>query len=217
MTLSFEDRQDAGRQLAERLQGYRGRAGLLVLALPRGGVTVGYQVASQLRCPLDVLIVRKLGCPNNPELAAGAISETGTRVLNEDVIKLQQIAEAYLAEETARQQEQIARRLELYRNGAKLAPLDGQTVILVDDGVATGATLKAALATLRCEGLKMLIAAIPVAPPETAREIESTVDAWACLATPAWFGAVGQFYRDFTQVSDAEVVKLLSRVKTARA
>jgi putative phosphoribosyl transferase len=217
MTLSFEDRQDAGRQLAERLQGYRGRAGLLVLALPRGGVTVGYQVASQLRCPLDVLIVRKLGCPNNPELAAGAISETGTRVLNEDVIKLQQIAEAYLAEETARQQEQIARRLELYRNGAKLAPLDGQTVILVDDGVATGATLKAALATLRCEGLKMLIAAIPVAHPETAREIVSTVDAWVCLATPAWFGAVGQFYRDFTQVSDAEVVELLSRVKATRA
>jgi predicted phosphoribosyltransferase len=138
-------------------------------------------------------------------------------VLNEDVIKLQQIAEAYLAEETARQQEQIARRLELYRNGAKLAPLDGQTVILVDDGVATGATLKAALATLRCEGLKMLIAAIPVAPPETAREIESTVDAWVCLATPAWFGAVGQFYRDFTQVSDAEVVELLSRVKATRA
>jgi len=209
----FHDRQDAGRQLAERLTGYAGRTGLLVLALPRGGVVLGDQIARRLQCPLDVLIVRKLGCPGNPELAAGALSETGTRLLNEDVIASLRIDAAYLAAETARQQEQISRRLELYRDGARLVKLADRTVLLVDDGVATGATMKAAIATLQHEGLNALIAAVPVAPPDTAREIAATVDAWVCLQTPSWFGAVGQFYDDFDQVSDAEVVALLRQAQ----
>jgi len=209
----FHDRQDAGRQLAERLTGYAGRTGLLVLALPRGGVVLGYQIARRLQCPLDVLIVRKLGCPGNPELAAGALSETGTRLLNEDVIASLRIDAAYLTAEIARQQEQINRRLALYREGARLVELADRTVLLVDDGVATGATMKAAIATLKHEGLNALIAAVPVAPPDTAREIAATVGTWVCLQTPAWFGAVGQFYDNFDQVSDAEVVTLLRQAQ----
>lgn len=213
MTLVFQDRQEAGKQLAARLQGYRDKENLLVLALPRGGVTVGYEIARELHCPLDVLIVRKIGCPGNPELAAGAISETGKRVLNEDVIGSYGISPHYLEEETGRQRREIDRRQALYRSGGRLVPLTGKTVILVDDGVATGATMKAAIATLKQEGLKRLVAAVPVAPPETAAEIQPTVDEWICLETPAWFGAVGQFYRNFDQVEDAEVVTMLRKAK----
>jgi putative phosphoribosyl transferase len=213
MTIVFQNRQDAGRQLAERLLGYRGTENLLVLALPRGGVTVGIEIVRALACPLDVLIVRKIGCPGNPELAAGALSETGTRVLNREIIAGGRVSEKYLAEETERQQREIERRLAFYRGGAKLAPPAGKTVILVDDGVATGATMKAAVATLREEGLERLVVAVPVAPPETALEIAPTVDEWVCLDTPERFAAVGQFYRDFTQVEDAEVVALLNTAK----
>jgi len=213
MAIVFQNRQEAGKQLAERLQNYRGRENLLVLALPRGGVTVGYEVAQDLGCPLDVLIVRKIGTPGNPELAAGAVSETGTRVLNEDVIAMQGISQAYLDGETERQRQEIVRRLAVYRGGEKVGSLAAKTVLLVDDGVATGATMKAAVATLQREGLAKLVVAVPVAPPSTAREIAPTVDAWICLDTPIGFAAVGQFYRDFTQVEDAEVVALLRRAK----
>jgi putative phosphoribosyl transferase len=209
----FRNRQEAGTALAERLQGYRGEEGVLVLALPRGGVPVAFEVARSLGCPLDVLIVRKIGSPGNSELAAGALSETGTRVLNDDVIASYAVPHRYIEEETERQRREIERRLALYRGGATLPPLAGKTVILVDDGVATGATMKAAIATLRHEGLEQLVVAVPVAPPDTAREITPTVDAWVCLETPPRFGAVGQFYRDFTQVEDAEVVALLGRAK----
>lgn len=213
MAIVFQNRQEAGIQLAASLQKYRGRENLLVLALPRGGVTVGYEVARELGCPLDVLIVRKIGCPGNPELAAGAVSETGTRVLNEDVISMQRISQEYLDGETERQRLEITRRLTAYRGGESIGSLAGQTIILVDDGVATGATMKAAVATLQREGLAKLVVAVPVAPPDTAREIAPTVDEWVCLDTPAGFAAVGQFYRDFTQVEDAEVVALLKKAK----
>lgn len=211
MTAIFQDRREAGRRLAEKLKHCRGRENLLLLALPRGGVPVGWEVARELGCPLDILLVRKIGCPGNPELAAGAVSETGALAVNEDVLRTYGISREYFDQETARQQEEIRRRMELYRKGENLPSLAGKTVILVDDGVATGATLKAAIATLRQERLDRLIAALPVAPPETAREIEKMVDEWICLETPAWFAAVGAFYRDFTQVSDAEVAELLRR------
>jgi predicted phosphoribosyltransferase len=213
MAIVFQDRQEAGKQLAASLQSYQGKENLLVLALPRGGVTVGYEVARELRCPLDVLIVRKIGCPGNPELAAGAVSETGTRVLNADVISMQRISQEYLDGETERQRQEIARRLTAYRGGQTIGSLAAKTVILVDDGVATGATMKAAVATLKREGLAKLVVAVPVAPPDTAREIAPTVDEWVCLDTPERFAAVGQFYRDFTQVSDDEVVESLKKAK----
>src|SRR5690349_21130591 len=152
----FKDRKDAGIRLAEKLSHYRKKDGVLVLGLPRGGVTVAAEVATALHLPLDILIVRKIGFPTNPELAVGAVSETGTVVLNEEIVAGYGVKGEYIARETARQKEEIARRQMLFRGGAGIPPLAGTTVILVDDGVATGATLKAAIATLRQEKLGRL-------------------------------------------------------------
>lgn len=195
--------------LAEQLIHYGSRENVVVLALPRGGVPVGYEVAGALRSPLDVLIIRKIGCPGNPELAAGAVSETGVEVYNEDVLAMYRIPREYLVTEVKRQREEIARRAVRYRSGKGLIALTGKIVILVDDGVATGATMNASIATLREEPLQKLVVALPVAPPSTAEEIRRTVDEWICVQTPERFGAVGNFYADFSQVSDEEVIRLL--------
>ncbi len=205
----YDDRKDAGMRLAEKLSHYRDKADVIVLGLPRGGVTVACQIARALHCPLDVLIVRKIGFPGNPELAAGAVSETGTVVLNEDIVSGYRVSKEYLEGETARQKEEIARRTSLYRRGKGVPLLAGKTVILVDDGVATGATMKAAISTLQRENIAKLVVALPVASQDAEREMASTVDEWVCLQTPAWFRAVGQFYTDFRQVEDEEVVAML--------
>lgn len=205
----FINRIDAGFRLAERLHEYKDREGTLILALPRGGVAVGYELALRLNAPLDVLIVRKIGVPWQPELAAGAISETGTVYLNRDVIAMAGDLDEYLKKEIARQKEEIARRIILFRSGAPIRELAGKTIILVDDGVATGATIKAAIETLKKERIAKLVAAVPVAPPQTAEELRHMVDEFVCLETPEYFMAVGSHYVDFTQVSDEEVVKLL--------
>ncbi len=206
----YRDRTEAGIRLVGKLVHYRDKAGVIVLGLPRGGVTVASQIAKALHCPLDILIVRKIGFPGNPELAAGALSETGTVVLNEDIVSDYGMSKEYLERETARQKEEIARRVALYRKGKGIPPLAGKTVILVDDGIATGATVKAAISTLKQEGLAKLVVAMPVASREAEQEIAPTVDEWVCLQTPAWFGSVGQFYSDFTQVGDEDVVAMLS-------
>lgn len=205
----FRDRTDAGKQLAAKLLHYQDKSDVIVLGLPRGGVTVAAEIARALHAPLDLLIVRKIGFPGNPELAAGAISETGTVVLNDDIVFGYGVRKAYLEEETARQQQEIARRIALYRKGQGLPPLVEKTVILVDDGVATGATLKAAIATLSKEQLARLVVALPVASQEAEREIAPTVDEWLCLQTPPGFRAVGNYYYDFTQVEDEDVVAML--------
>jgi predicted phosphoribosyltransferase len=205
----YKDRKDAGKQLAGKLTHYRDKPGVIVLGLPRGGVTVAYEIAGALRCPLDILIVRKIGFPGNPELAAGAISETGTVVLNEDILSRYGVSREYLARETDRQKEEISRRVALYRGGEGVPPLAGKTVILVDDGVATGATVKAAISTLKQEKIARLVAALPVASQDAEREIAKMVDEWVCLQAPAWFEAVGQYYTDFTQVEDEDVVAIL--------
>ena len=204
----FKDRKEAGRLLAEELGRYRNRKDVLVLGLPRGGVTVAFEIARALGVPLDLLIVRKIGYPSNPELAVGAVSETGAVALNEDVIAYG-VTRDYIEKETARQKEEIARRMKLYRGGKGLPSLAGKTVILVDDGIATGATVKAAIATLKKEPIARLVAALPVSSQEAAREISGTVDEWVCLQTPYPFYAVGAFFRDFTQVEDDEVVAML--------
>ncbi len=205
----FKDRRDAGRQLAEKLLRYRNMADLVVLGLPRGGVTVAYEIARALNCPLDILIVRKIGFPGNPELAAGAVSETGTVVLNEEIVAGYGVKRTYLDQETARQKEEIARRIKLYRGGKGIQHLAGKTVILVDDGVATGATAKAAISTLKRDQLARLVVAMPVASQEAERQIAPTADEWICLQTPPGFMAVGNYYYDFTQVEDEDVVTML--------
>jgi putative phosphoribosyl transferase len=207
----FSDRRDAGVQLASRLKEYKGQPGVLALALPRGGVATGYEIAHYLKVPLDIVIVRKIGFPGQPELAIGAVSETGTVVLNESIISTYGVPKDYIEREISQQKKEISRRVELYRKGKRLPSLEGKTVILVDDGVATGATMKAAITTLREEKLKKLIVALPVAPAGMADEIGQMADTFICIETPFDFMAVGAYYHDFTQVSDEEVVDLLER------
>jgi predicted phosphoribosyltransferase len=213
----FKDRKDAGLQLAGKLGAFAGQENVLVLALPRGGVVTGVEVARRLKASLDVLIVRKIGHPWQPELAAGAVSETGTVVYNEDVVSSLGVTKEYLRAEVARQKEEIARRIQLYRGGQKIAKLTGKTVILVDDGVATGATMKAAIETLKKEKIEKLIVAVPVAPPSTAAELRSMVDIFVCLEIPEDFMAVGSYFGDFTQVTDLDVVKLLEDFRAGDA
>lgn len=205
----FKDRKDAGMKLAGKLEEFSGKENVIVLALPRGGVVTGFEIARRLNALLDVLIVRKIGHPWQPELAVGAVSETGAVVYNEDVVSSAGVTKEYLRGEAARQRDEIARRQQLYRSGRKIVKLTGKTVILVDDGIATGATMKAAIETLKREQVGRLIVAVPVAPRSTADDLKGMVDAFVCLETPDDFMAVGCYYLDFTQVTDLDVVKLL--------
>ena len=207
----FLNRGDAGIQLAAKLNQYKGRDDVLVLALPRGGVVTGFEIARALRVRLDVLIVRKIGFPGQQELAIGAVSETGSVVLNQSIISDSGLSDQYIQIEVDQQKQEIARRVALYRGGRGLSGLEGKTVILVDDGVATGATIKAAIATLKKEKLDQLVVALPVGPLETVEIVRSLVDKFVCLASPLHFTSVGIHYQDFTQVSDQEVVELLKR------
>jgi putative phosphoribosyl transferase len=212
-TIIFRDRKEAGALVAEKLMRYAGREDVIVLALPRGGVVNGFEVARRLNCLLDILIVRKIGFPGQPELAIGAVAETGAVVLNEEVISMGRVSEEYIKQETEKQKEEIKRRRELYRGGKGLPALESKTVILVDDGVATGATMKAAIAALKEETLKKLVVGLPVASVEAEASIGKMVDEMVCLQTPPGFMAVGGYYEDFTQVTDDEVVEMLKRSK----
>lgn len=213
----FNDRRDAGIQLALKLKEYRDKEGVLVLALPRGGVVTGYEIAHYLNAPLDIVIVRKIGFPGQPELGIGAVSETGAVVLNQFIISTYEVYKDYIEGEISRQKEEISRRVKFYRKGKGLPDLREKTIILVDDGVATGATMKAAISTLREEKLTRLIVALPVAPLDMAQELEQMVDEFICIETPVDFMAVGAHYRDFTQVSDEEVVELLQKSMTEQS
>jgi putative phosphoribosyl transferase len=207
----FPSRIDAGSRLSSRLVQYKGKLDVIVLALPRGGVVTGYEVARALNAPLDVLIVRKLGFPGQPELAMGAVAETGTLVLNENIVTASGVSRAFLKQEIDLQKEEIARRVAIYRSGKGLPGLNGMTVILVDDGVATGATIKTAILALKDKEVAKLVVALPVGPPETVLFLQHMVDDIICLETPPAFTAVSRYYLDFTQVSDEEVVTLLRK------
>ena len=206
----FQDRTDAGRQLAEKLLSYAGRDDVIVLALPRGGVPVAFEVAQRVRVPLDVCVVRKLGVPGHEELAMGAIASGGVRVLNEDVLYVLPDAQSIVEMVTAIEREELKRRERDYRSNRPAPEVRGRTVILVDDGLATGATMRAAAAALRQQGAAKIIVAVPVGAPGTCHEIRSVADEVVCLQTPGSFMGVGQYYEDFSQTSDEEVRELLA-------
>lgn len=212
----FEDRADAGRRLARRLARY-GDEDPVVLALPRGGAPVAAEVARALGAPLDVFVSRKLGAPDQPELGIGAVAQGGARVLNARIVEHLGITEGYLDRITRRELAEVERRLRLLRGEGRPEPeIEGRTAILVDDGLATGVTARAAIRALRQRGPRRLVLAVPVCPPQTARAIAPEVDDLVCLETPEDFVAVGLWYRNFDQTTDDEVVALLEQARRER-
>ncbi|SDD70948.1 phosphoribosyltransferase [Paraburkholderia lycopersici] len=205
MSHVFRNRADAGRQLAAALGRYAGRSDVVVLALPRGGVPVGYEVAKVLRCPLDVLLVRKLGAPHNPELAMGAIATGEAIYLNDSVLRALHVSEEQILDAVARERIELARRESAYRGQEPPAAVEGKTVIVVDDGMATGSTMHAALSALRTRRPKQIVVAVPVCPAGAEARFESVADDFVHVMQPDWFMGIGQFYDDFTQTSDEEV------------
>lgn len=214
--LPFSDRRDAGRRLARALERYAGRPDVIVLALPRGGVPVGYEVARALGAPLDVFLVRKLGVPGQEELAMGAIASGGGRALNRYVLDSLGIPDRVVESVTAMEREELARRERVFRGSRPPPGIGGRTVILVDDGLATGSTMRAAIEAVRARGPTRLVVAVPVAAGETCAELADAVDDMICLATPEPFQAVGLWYEDFTQTGDDEVRALLARAAEPR-
>ena len=216
----FHDRREAGRLLAAKLTAYANRPEVLVLALPRGGVPVAYEVACALKAPLDVFIVRKLGVPGHDELAMGAVATGGVRVLNDEIVRSLRIPEYVIDQVTANERQELARREHLYRGDRPAPDVSGKTVILVDDGLATGATMLAAIKALQQQQPAHIVVAVPTAPPETCEELRAEVDDVICAITPQPFHAVGLWYQDFSQTTDEEVRNLLplaSRVGKGQA
>ncbi|MDZ4286824.1 MAG: phosphoribosyltransferase [Prosthecobacter sp.] len=206
----FENRQDAGRRLAQRLLPWKGRPDLVVLGLPRGGVPVAFEIAAALGVRLDVWMVRKLGMPGHEELAMGAIASGGVTVLNEEVISLLSDARGALAKAIERESRELARRESAYRRGRAAPDLTGKTVILADDGLATGATMRAAVKALKKHGVARCVVAVPVGSAEACANLQNEADEVICLAAPESFRSVGEFYEEFDQTTDDEVGKLLA-------
>ncbi|MDF3069162.1 MAG: putative phosphoribosyltransferase [Polyangiaceae bacterium] len=216
MPMPFRNRRDAGRRLADELQRFEAQAPV-VLALPRGGVPVAYEVATRFRAPLDVLIVRKLGAPRHPELAMGAIASGGAIVLNREILNMFHVSDDALREETARQAEEVARRSALYRGDRPAPDVRGRTVLLIDDGLATGATMKAGVEALRQYDPARVVVGVPIAAPEGCQLMSETADEVVCAETPAEFLAVGMWYQDFEQTTDREVIELLAAARQERS
>lgn len=208
----FEDRVEAGKRLAEVLADtVDGNA--IILAIPRGGVVIGFEIARALDLPLDIIVPRKIGAPENPELAIGAMTQDGTIILDDKLVKYLGVSEDYIKSESERQKLEIERRLRLYRGDTNQASLKDREVIIVDDGIATGSTMKAALASVLKSGAKKVIVAIPVGPPSTIAELEKQGAQVVCPYTPEPFYAIGEFYGDFAQTDDSEVIELLKQTR----
>lgn len=210
ITLPFINRSEAGRLLGDALQSYADRSEVLILALPRGGVPVGFEVAKALNAPLDLMLVRKLGVPGHRELAMGAIATGGARILNQDVIAMYNISAETIDQVAASEQSELQRRSQAYRDELPEPDLNNRCVILVDDGIATGATMRAAVAALRQAGPSEIVVAVPVGAPTTLNLLRNEADKVICLAVPDMLFSIGQWYSDFTQVSDEEVRDLLA-------
>ena len=206
----FRDRVDGGQALAHALAAYRGHEDLLVLGLPRGGVPVAAEVACALGAELDIIVVRKIGVPFQPELAMGAIASGGAVSLNEDVIRMAGVSAAQFEAVRVQEEAELERRERLFRGRRPPPRVRGRTVIVVDDGLATGASMRSALAALRALGARRVVAAVPVAPPDAAARLADACDAFVCVAAPPGFAAVGQFYEQFGQTTDDEVRALLA-------
>ena len=213
----FRDRTEAGRILAARLKAYGARPDVVVLGLPRGGVVVAYEIAQALGAPLDVFVVRKLGVPGHSELAFGAIASGGARVLNDEVLAAAAISEQTIERVTEEQQKELARRERLYRGDRPSPELRGRTVVLVDDGLATGATVRAAVAALRQHEPARVVVAVPTGAPSSCARLADEVDELLCERTPDPFYAVGLWYEDFSEVTDDDVRELLERAPRAEA
>ena len=211
----FRNREEAGRMLAGELSRYRNDPTALILALPRGGVAVGYQLSLALHLPLDVLMTRKIGAPGNPEYAIGAVAETGSCSLNQEAVNSFGLSQHELEQLIHVQEKEIARRKDLYRQGRPLPQLTGRTVLLVDDGIATGSTFMASALAIRSLQPRRLVGVIPVGPLSTIREVRSHVDELVVLMTPEPFEAVGNFFVDFTQVEDRDVIQYLNLAEEA--
>jgi predicted phosphoribosyltransferase len=208
----FSDRMEAGKQLASALADFADK-NAIVLAIPRGGVVVGCEISKALNLPLDVIIPHKIGAPDNPELAIGAVTEDGTIILHENLVAYIGVPKSYIKEESERQKHEIERRLKMYRQNEPYPNLKGRDVIIVDDGIATGSTMKAALASVKNRGAKTVTVAVPVGPPSTIKELKRHADRVVSLYTPEYFQAIGQFYTDFGQTTDEEVIQLLKKAK----
>jgi putative phosphoribosyl transferase len=210
----YRNRSEAGKYLAAQLTSYADRDDVLVLGLPRGGVPVAFEVAKELRAPLDIFLVRKLGLPGHEELAMGAIASGGVRVLNDDVVDYLEISDHVIDSIAAKELTELERRERAYRGNRPEPNVRGKTVILVDDGLATGSTMRAAASALRQQDPARIVVAVPVSAPETCDEYRMGVDEIICAATPRRFYGVGRWYRDFSQTTDEEVRELLKRSKS---
>ena len=215
MTMSFLDRSDAGRRLANRMLHLRGED-VVVLALPRGGVPVAAEVARALGAPLDVIVVRKLGVPVQPELGMGAIGEGDVRIINPEVVAITHVTDAEIAAVERRERAELDRRARRFRGDRPRTPLAGRTAVIIDDGIATGSTARAACQVARAQGAARVVLAVPVAPPSACAALAADADEVICLETPGHFLAIGEWYQDFSQTSDREVVSLLQRAAAER-
>lgn len=216
-TKSFRDRRHAGDHLGRALVQYAGRDDVVVLGLPRGGVPVGFEIATRLRAPLDVLVVRKLGVPGHEELAMGAIASGGIQVLDREVIKMARVSQEAINAVIARETTELERREQVFRGGRPAPSVAGKIVILVDDGLATGSTMLAAIEALRTKSPAQIVAAVPIAAPDTCEALRSRVDHMVCLVTPPEMRAVGYWYDDFTPTPDTEVRVLLDQAERQRS
>ena len=212
----FKNREDAAEKLARELLEYWDK-NPVVLAIPRGGIVIGYEVAQIVNAPLDLIIPRKIGAPNDSELAIGAVTEDGTTILNQQLVAELGVSNEYIESEKSKQIQEIRRRIKVYRGEAAALSLEGRTIILVDDGIATGSTMKAAIHSIRKKKPSAIVAAAPVGPPDTVEELKKEVDKLICLIIYEPFFAIGQFYDDFDQVTDEEVIRLLKLSKDAKS
>lgn len=208
----FRDRKDAGQQLANKLQEYKNKKDTIVLALPRGGVIVGYEVAKELNLPLDLVVPRKIGAPGNEEYAIGAITETGEGIFDQQAIDILGVTKEYLDKKITEEKKEAQRRLKEYRVGRKTLNLKNKTVIIIDDGLATGLTMRAAIKSVKKQNVKEIIVAIPVTALDSLKIVQTEANKVIYIDAPSYFGAVGAFYENFYQTTDKEVIELMKKI-----